>query len=238
MTEVVSTESTADSSSPSLAVDSAGNIHTSWEDQTDYDSCGPDEDIFYKRWDASTSSWTTTEVISTNSTEASDEPSIAVDAEENVHIAWYDGTDYAGSGTDRDIFYKLLTVSPAAPELAPILPNPTELSSISLVWNSIDGAIEYYVYRSVSYIGSVEGLTPIATVGSTSYDDTLPSEGIYFYVIVASDGLRNSTHSNCEYVEYKLPTVHEFFILSSLIIGIPVFLFVVTRIRKKNSKLS
>ncbi|MCK4844752.1 MAG: hypothetical protein KAS95_03685, partial [Candidatus Heimdallarchaeota archaeon] len=125
-----------------------------------------------------------------------------------------------------------------APELAPLLPNPTEITSVSLVWDSVDGAIEYFVYRSASYIWSVEGLTPIDTVGSTSYVDTLPSEGFYFYVIVASDGLRNSTNSNCEYIEYKLPTLHEFAIVSSLIIGAFAFSFFVTRIRKKNSKQS
>ncbi len=123
-----------------------------------------------------------------------------------------------------------------APELAPILPNPTELSSISLVWDSVDGATEYYIYRSDSYIWSVEGLTPIDTVGLTSYDDTLPSVGTYFYVIVASDGVRTSTHSNCEYVEYKLPTLQEFVIVSGLILGAFVVLFAITRTRKRNSK--
>ncbi|MCK5410130.1 MAG: hypothetical protein KAJ30_07680, partial [Candidatus Heimdallarchaeota archaeon] len=121
------------------------------------------------------------------------------------------------------------------PELSPLLPNPTELSSISLIWDDVDGATEYYIYRSVSYIWSVEGLTAIATVISTSYVDSIPSEGTYFYVVVASDGVMNSTHSNCEYIVYKLPTLHEYIILSSLIIGLPIFLFAITRIRKKKT---
>jgi ribosomal protein L31 len=335
-TEVVSTESTNDSALPSLAVDDGGNVHIAWEDDTDYAGAGTDPDIFYKRWDASTSSWTTTEVVSTESTDNSGNYaiSIAVDVSGNIHIAWEDQTDYAGAGTDWDIFYKLLTGPPtaapelafivpnptelttvylnwnnvlrainyhvyrstsyiwsvvglnpiatvssgeyidtvpsagfyyyvvvaanlagngthsncqyvevkfldlAAPELAPILPNPTELTSISLDWDSVDGATEYYVYRSISYIWSVEGLTPIATVFTTSYDDTLPSERTYYYVIVASDGIKTSIHSNCEYVVYKLPTLHEFFIITSLIIGLPLFFFAITRFRKKNSKLS
>jgi ribosomal protein L31 len=329
-TEVVSTESTGDSLRPTLDVDTLGNAHIAWRDNTDYAGAGTDYDIFYKYLDTSTSSWTITEVVSTESTVSTGNYaiSIAVDVSGNIHIAWEDQTDYAGAGTDWDIFYKLFTGTPTAPELAfivpnptelttinldwnnvsgatsyhvyrstsyiwsveglipiatvsysdytdtvpsegiyyyvvvagnyvgnsshsncqyvevvfpdleapelsPILPNPTELTSISLVWDTIDGAIEYYVYRSASYIWSVEGLTSIATVVSNSYVDTLPSEDIYFYVIVASDGLRNSTHSNCEYVKYELPTLYEFFLLSSLIIGLPVFLFVVTRIRKK-----
>ena len=329
-TELVSTESTDYSGRPSLAVDSTGSVRIAWEDWSDYVGAGTDQDIFYKRWDSS-SSWTTTEVVSTESTSWSCYPSLAVDSADNVHVAWHDYTNYAGAGTDMDIFYKLFTgplavpelafivpnptefttiyldwnnvlgatsyyiyrsssyiwsaeglvpiatVSSStyfdtvptegfyyyvivagnfvgnssnsncqyvevifpdldAPELAPILPNPTDSSSISLEWDSIDGATEYYIYRSVSYIWSVEGLTPITTVGSTSYIDSLPSEGYYFYTIVANDGARNSTHSNCEYVEYKVPHLREFSIVTGLILASFVLVFVVTRIRKRNSK--
>ena len=125
-----------------------------------------------------------------------------------------------------------------APELAPILPNPTDSDSISLVWDSIDDATGYYIYRSNTYIWSVEGLTPIATVSTTSYIDSLPSEGYFFYTIVASDGILNSTHSNCEYVEYKVPHLREFSIVSGLILAAFVLVFAVTRIRKRKSNLS
>jgi hypothetical protein len=104
ITEVVSTESTSTSYSPSLAVDSLGNVHIAWFDFTDYSGAGTDWDIFYKRWEISTSLWTMTEVVSTESTSNSYNPSLAVDILGNVHIAWYDFTDYAGAGTDRDIF--------------------------------------------------------------------------------------------------------------------------------------
>ncbi|GAI57607.1 unnamed protein product, partial [marine sediment metagenome] len=89
------------------------------------------------------------------------------------------------------------------------------------------------------YIWSVEGLTPIATVVLTSYVDILPSEGIYLYVIVASDGLRNSTHSNCEYVEYKLPTLNEFIIPLGILGGVAVILVTTINLRKrKNERIS
>ncbi len=332
-TKVVSTESDSYSRSPSLIVDSSGNIHIAWHDGTDYVSSGTDSDVFYKRWDTSTSTWTTTEVVSTESTGDSTNPSLTVNSTGTIHIAWQDITDYNGAGTDIDIFYKFLTGPPLAPELAfivpnptdidtvyldwdnvttattyyvyrsayyiwsveklnpiatvitsgyfdtipyegnfyyvivagnfagnsshsncqyvevifpdfkapeltPILPNPTEVNSISLVWDSIDGATEYYIYRSDSYIWSVEGLTPVDTVITTSFVDTLPSEGYYFYVIVASDGVRNSSHSNCEYIEYKLPTLNEYAIISGIILGAFVVLFAITRTRKKNSKLN
>jgi multiple sugar transport system substrate-binding protein len=107
-TEVVSTNSTSGSACPSLAIDSSGNIHIAWHDWTNYGGAGPGEsDIFYKRFEAGLG-WTATEVVSTESTSDSHYPSLAVDSSGNVHIAWYDGTDYAGCGTDFDIFYKYL----------------------------------------------------------------------------------------------------------------------------------
>jgi len=44
-TEVVSTESTADSRYPCLAVDFGGNVHVAWKDWTDYAGCGADADV-------------------------------------------------------------------------------------------------------------------------------------------------------------------------------------------------
>ena len=330
-TKVVSTESTGDSTNPSLAIDSSRNVYIAWFDLTNYASAGTDMDIFYKWGDAYTSAWSTTEVISKESTSTAQYPSLSTSSTDCVHITWSDFTDYAGAGTDVDIFYKVLAVPPVAPELAfivptpteittinldwndisgintyhiyrstsyiwsveslvPIstvsssdyidtapsegfyyyvvvaenfagnsslsncqyvelrfpdldapelsfvLPNPTEIDSVSLVWDDIAGATEYYVYRSDTYIWSVEGLTPIDSVISNSYIDTLPSEGFYFYVVVSSDGVRNSTHSNCEYIQYKLPVLSEFVIVSSLLITVSVFLFVVMRTRKKKTK--
>ena len=106
MTEIVSTESTDSSKRPSIAVDSAANIHVVWNDRTDYAECGVDEDIFYKCWNSTTSTWTMTEVVSNDSTSVSSFPSIAVDSAANIHVVWNDQTNYTGSGVDYDIFYK------------------------------------------------------------------------------------------------------------------------------------
>ena len=105
-TEVVSTESTDSSYDLSFDIDKEGNIHVCWYDHTDYGGSGTDTDIFYKCWNATTQTWTTTQVISIESTEYSLGPSLVIDNLGNVHIAWADETDYLGSGTDRDIFYK------------------------------------------------------------------------------------------------------------------------------------
>ena len=261
-TEVVSTESTSGSYNPSLAVDSTGNIHIAWDDYTDYASAGTDQDIFYKYWDALASVWACSEVVSTESIGGSAEASLAVDAVGNVHIAWQDYsqfagmaddysvfykhrkssslwtttevvstespilntlnpslmvdtsgyvhvawddyTNYAGAGSDTDIFYKRAIGPPMTPELASIVPNPLNLLSVTLDWDSIFGAATYYVYRSTSYIWSVEGLLPIASTSVNHYLDTPPAEDFYYYVVVAGNEAGNSTYSNCQYVEVKL----------------------------------
>ena len=107
-TQVLSTESSDSSVYSDIAIDSHGNIHLAWQELTNYDGSGSDRDIFYKQWNYTTETWSLTEAVSTESTASSEDPSIGVDSEGNVHIAWVDYTDYSSSGTDRDIFYKRL----------------------------------------------------------------------------------------------------------------------------------
>jgi uncharacterized protein YycO len=190
-TEVISTESTGTSMGTSMAVDGAGNVHVAWYDY---------RDIFYKRWNATSSTWTTTEVVSTESTGPSTGPSMAVDGARNVHVAWMDNTNYGGSGTDPDIFYKKLVFAPNAPVLDVIVPNPDYDGIIDLNWNEVSGATEYYVYRNRSTIISVIGLTPIATISVSDYQDAIINSDIYYYVIVAGNATGNSSISNCESV--------------------------------------
>ena len=235
-TEIVTTEGSGDSFWPSLAVDTSGNMHITWQDNIDYGGSGSDGDIFYRRWEPSSFLWTTIEVVSAEGTDVSDYPSLALDLAGNVHIAWNDGTDYDSAGVDTDIFYKQFAGAPAAPDLSYIVPNPTELTTVNLDWNDVLGATSYHIYRSSSYISSVEGLTSITSVSSSELTDSLPSEGFYYYVIIAENFVGKSSLSNCQYIEYKLPTLDEFILISSLIIGLPVLLFVVTHIRKNKSK--
>lgn len=86
-------------------MDSADNLHVAWEDNTDFESSGADRDIFYKKWDSTTSSWTTTEVVSIESATWSYTPSVIVDSIGDVHIVWKELTDDDGEA-DYDIYYK------------------------------------------------------------------------------------------------------------------------------------
>ena len=101
--EVVSNESNADSWYPSLAVDSSRNVYIAWDDRP-----VSNWTVFYKRYELVKADWTRPQVVSTESTENSWGASLAVDSSRNVHIAWHDVTDYAGCGSDADIFYKYL----------------------------------------------------------------------------------------------------------------------------------
>ncbi len=142
VTEVVSTESTSDSYDPSLAVDSSGNIHIAWTDNTDYSGCGADTDMFYKRYEMGVG-WTTTEVVSTESTGNSYYPSLAVDPSGNIHVAWYDFTDYSGSGTDRDIFYKRYEVGVGWTVTEVVSTESTDISYNP--WLAVDSAGDVHV---------------------------------------------------------------------------------------------
>jgi len=105
-TGIISTESTSTSNFPSLVIDKRDNIHVAWEDDTAYGIASGSWSIFYKNWNSTALTWSITEVVSTESTKTSLDPFIDVDSQGYVHIAWEDYTDYAGAGSDRDVFYK------------------------------------------------------------------------------------------------------------------------------------
>jgi hypothetical protein len=107
ITEVVSTESDLHSDNPSLGVDSDGTVHVIWYDKTDYNGSGSGIKLFYK-YKPKSGSWSDTEVIGPVGTSTfSDEitPSLAIDGDDTVHVAWVDLTGYGGSGDDVDIAY-------------------------------------------------------------------------------------------------------------------------------------
>ena len=227
--ECVSTESSDSIYDSHITVDSSGTVHIAWSVANN---------ILYKRLEVISSSWTITELVSTESSNVAKLPCLATDSKGVIYTAWQDKSNYTDAGTDFDIFYKKLIGLPSPPELAFIDPNPTESNIVYLDWNDLTDILNYYIYRSTSYIWSVEGLVPLATATSSDYADNLPDEGDYYYVIVAENYAGNSTHSNCQYVEYTIPHLREIFIPIGLSLGLLVALSVIV-IRKKginNSK--
>ncbi len=65
---------------------------------------------------------------------------MAVDSDGNVHVAWDDDTDYAGSGTDTDIFYKRFEVSPPPPPVGGIW-IPVDKLSLLAPWIALASTI-------------------------------------------------------------------------------------------------
>ncbi|MBY9005496.1 MAG: hypothetical protein KGD63_01935, partial [Candidatus Lokiarchaeota archaeon] len=104
--ELVSSESDDHSYGPSLAIDASGDLNIVWYDFADYDNSGNDLDIFYKQRNNISGIWTSTDVVSTQSGAYSKNPKIIIDNSDKMHIAWSDRSNYTGSGTEYDIFYK------------------------------------------------------------------------------------------------------------------------------------
>jgi parallel beta-helix repeat protein len=152
-TEVVSTESTGASYRSSLDVRLDGSVHISWTDTTDYDGAGSDNDIFYRSWKLD-KGWSTTEVVSTESTGSSFFSSLAIDPEGTVHITWQDSTDYDGSGFDYDIFYKRLVCSNGWTPTEVISTESTSGSYLPCLAVCSDGIIHIAWYDNTNYGGS------------------------------------------------------------------------------------
>ncbi|WP_371806276.1 Loki-CTERM sorting domain-containing protein [Candidatus Lokiarchaeum ossiferum] len=70
---------------------------------------------------------------------------------------------------------------------------------ICLNWNYVSNANVYYIYRDLSEISDISGLAPISVIFdyNSYYDTDIFEEGTYHYVVVAGNGARNSSLSNC-----------------------------------------
>ena len=204
VTEVISTESTSGSYYPAFAIDSADNLHLIWRDYTEYLSSGTDPDVFYKLKDASNGVWSTTELVSSESTNTVEFVSITVDYFDNIHVSWYDLTDYLGCGTDYDIFYKKFVGPPTAPAYLTAAPGYSTDGVISLDWADVARTDAYYLYRETAYIASTTGLTPLLKLTESNYTDTLNSDDTYYYAVVAENEFGNSTLSSVADVQVAI----------------------------------
>ena len=195
-TEVISTESTSHSAYPIIAADGSGNVHIAWEDDTNYGGAGGDNDIFYKRWNVTTATWNTTEVVSTESTSDSEYPTIAVNGSGNVHIAWEEYTDYSGSGTDYDIFYKHWNTITTTWTMTEVVSTestdnswrPTiavdDFGNVYITWrditdysgSGIDSDIFYKRWNATTVIWTMTEVVSTESTGS-SYDPTIVVDG-------------------------------------------------------------
>jgi len=75
------------------------------------------------------SSWTSVEVISTESTGPSYYPDVSCDRDGNLHVVYYDSTDYLSSGVDSDIFYKKRSASTSNWGIAEVISTESDADS-------------------------------------------------------------------------------------------------------------
>jgi hypothetical protein len=109
--ELISTEFDTNNYYSRIAVDNRNDIHIVTCSGEDILSAGTDLDVFYKKFDYVTKSWSELELVSTGSSSFSEVPEIAIDSAGSIHIVWLESDDILGSGPDRDICYRGKTSS-------------------------------------------------------------------------------------------------------------------------------
>ncbi|MHA2308351.1 MAG: hypothetical protein ACXABJ_03655 [Candidatus Heimdallarchaeaceae archaeon] len=231
--EIVSTETNDDSHNPYLAVNDLGQIFVAWTDETDLGPNGIDTDIFFKVRDPVLEGWHGFQILTKTSTSDSYAPRLELDRYGNLHMVWFDGTDLLSSDADYDLFYSSFGALPVSPELAIINPNPTVSNVVSLKWEELSDASEYHIYRSSEYIWKTKTLTPIGASGSGEYTDALPSDGTYYYVVVAENLYGNGSISECRSITYEVPSLSEILIPVGIIFGFSMVVFAILLIKRK-----
>lgn len=179
--ELISSGSNSASSSPNIFLEES-DIHVTWGDLGDITGgSGGDKDLFYKKWDSSSSAWGTTELISIQATDNSDNSQIDVDDEGNVHVIWTDYTDYLGAGTDVDIWYNVRDSSSGTWDYMKLVSTESSLSSVvpDMVMDS-NGDIHVTWADTTNYDGSGTD----RDIFYKRWDSTL---GIWTYTIVVSE---------------------------------------------------
>ncbi|MHA1846207.1 MAG: right-handed parallel beta-helix repeat-containing protein [Promethearchaeota archaeon] len=97
------------------------------------------------------------------------------------------------------------TCAPRGTVLNAILPKIDQDGDISLAWANLTWASKYYIYRSNLPIHDVSGLNFIASTNETSYTDHLLTNGLFYYAIIATNLIVNSSISNSENVSVQAP---------------------------------
>ncbi len=147
------TSAAGDSWHSEIAVDSGGNLSVVWEDNRD----GNDE-IYYKNH-TSASGWSA-DVRLTNDVGLSENPAVATDSSNDIHIVWYDGRDgnfevyyknsTSSSGWSSDV--RLTNASDASeyPDLA--IDSGDNLHIVWYDWRDGNAEIYYRNYEGYNYI--------------------------------------------------------------------------------------
>ncbi|MHA2308960.1 MAG: hypothetical protein ACXABJ_06765, partial [Candidatus Heimdallarchaeaceae archaeon] len=102
---LVSVESSLAALWPDIAVKNEV-VYLVWQDNTNYLGNGGDHDLLFKKR-FTNGTWTTAEVVTSESSLVSRFPSIVVDDDSNIYVSWDDAYNYGGSGGDQDVYFKV-----------------------------------------------------------------------------------------------------------------------------------
>jgi hypothetical protein len=229
---LVSAETLNETYHPSQAVDSIGNVHVVWVDETSILNSDNDSDIFYKYLDVNTGIWSSAELISTNSTYDSFTPEIVIDQNDVICVVWTDATPYLRTDEDLDIFvaYKEGILGSWS-EMMQVSTQSTEDSLNPSVAVDSFGSIYVVWADSTDYLGCGSDLDIFFKVGSINSEFWLMTEvistesnGDSIDPFIAVDSLRDAhvvwaDHTDFgvsdEDVSWKI--VHKFRSISTLI---------------------
>ncbi|MHA1482742.1 MAG: hypothetical protein ACTSQA_04800, partial [Candidatus Heimdallarchaeaceae archaeon] len=217
--ELVSSESNGGSTAPQCIIDKEDRIYVIWDDYADILGAGTDLDCFFKFKDPSSSSWSEMKLISSESTNYVSSANIAVDSKGFVSCIWTDYDNLIVSDSDYDVYYKKFVGTPNTPILLAISPNLSTDANVSLNWENSPFVSSYSLYRSTSPFTSTSlgSMSPIATLSSNSFNDTLNDTGLFYYGVVAHNEYGDSGLSNVEYVQFVEDVSGTFFgFLSSI----------------------
>ncbi|UYP47614.1 hypothetical protein NEF87_003899 [Candidatus Lokiarchaeum ossiferum] len=116
---------------------------------------------------------------------------------------YYAVTAVNGAGESILSESKIVTfLSPNAPILSKIFPNPSTSSVILLNWTQVNGAESYNLYRHTGPITSINSSIFLKTVLTNMTEDQLPSNGEYFYAVTAHNSAGESPVSKNVSIQY------------------------------------
>ncbi len=199
---------------PSFVVDSNGDLHVVWQDETD-GVWGTDCEIMYATY-IQGYGWSNASVISDGYSGVywndgiSRGPAIDIDSNDDLHIVWDDSTEgiWGGGLYDWEIIYTKISI-PSNPGTFIISSDVVTVDTdgnFTLSWTISPKANNYSIYRHSSLITEInKSLTVIEEeIETLSLPLTGYTNGTYYFIAVAFNNYGNIT-SNCINVTVAIP---------------------------------
>jgi hypothetical protein len=203
---------------PSVAADPFGNVHVVWYEKSNALASGPDNDIFYCKWDGN--NWNPPILLSDDVNDGeSITPEIAVDLTGDVYVAWVEDGDISGSGVDKDIVMKRYDYASKVWDSTSVIssdPNDGESvepaiassgGAVYLAWSDkgdiLNSGIDYDIILSTYWQGSWNAPSPISLDpdDGDSRNATLAANASGVYIAWQDDGAVLNSGSDYDIIQ-------------------------------------